>query len=100
MSSNNYFDLFLFRAVIKYLTSDYVLTNATDSKLTIANQLKCQSYAEIRTEMNRIFPRASIHFYGSRFYGLADENSDLNIFVDVGMLKILTKEFNFIEFYV
>lgn len=78
---------FLLLPVIEFLASDQVITNEVNSKLLIADEVKNKKlYDEIRTKTSKVFPKAFIYFYGSRFYGLADQNSDLNIFVDIGRL--------------
>lgn len=38
----------------------------------------------IRNAIKALFPKAKVFVYGSQNYGLADERSDLNAYIDLG----------------
>lgn len=45
---------------------------------------KSRQFDLIRNAIKAIFPRAKVFVYGSHNYGLADERSDLNAYIDLG----------------
>ena len=45
----------------------------------------------LRTNLHDHYDNLSVHFYGSRVIGLADDKSDLDIFIEIGNLLLILK---------
>lgn len=42
------------------------------------------NFGLIRNAIKALFPKAKVFVYGSQNYGLADDRSDLNAYIDLG----------------
>ena len=56
--------------------------------------------SNLQSLLNKEFKKPNIHFYGSRIIGVAENNSDLDIFIEIGnLLLILWHSFTLIMFF-
>lgn len=55
-----------------------------DSAMNDRQATKSRQFDMIRNAIKAIFPRAKVFVYGSHNYGIADERSDLNAYIDLG----------------
>lgn len=53
-------------------------------------QNKNFNHKYIQSNIEALIPFTRCHLYGSHRYGLADENSDLNIYIELGECKIFS----------
>lgn len=64
---------------------DLLDSSALDEAFEEAQQLKdLRDYKQIRKNLSRKIQGAKFWFYGSRVMGVGDQDSDLDIFVDIG----------------
>lgn len=58
-------------------TSERRMTASSDSTMS-------KNFDFIRNAVKMLFPQSKVFLYGSHNYGLADDRSDLNAYIDLG----------------
>lgn len=48
-----------------------------------------KNFDSIRNDIKVLFPRSKVYFYGSQIYELTDDQSDLNVYIDLGEKKYI-----------
>lgn len=61
-----------------------MIERAKRLNIMFRDERTCAWLGRILENTRKMFPRAKLFLYGSRFYQLSDDHSDVNIYVDMG----------------
>lgn len=81
------------RRTRKFLKNcETIIDSMYQQSFNLKNEDKYDSVKlNLQTHLKRHYDNFSVHFYGSRVIGLAENNSDLDIFIEIGNLSLIQK---------